>query len=172
LGNSDWERFNRKRDRLAKLRNYLDNTRFKRSSTEYAGISQILGYDLGDSITLSQLSMRQGVNAEFIYRLLPDDLISQIKIAELETALADSLYRGYIASSQAAAERVNHHDNLRVPEDFQFDLISGLSNEMVERLKRAKPRTFSQIRKINGLTPTAISTVLIHLTSKRIQQTT
>jgi len=171
LGNSDWERFNQKRDRLAQLRNTLDNTRFKRSSKEYAGISQVLGCDLGDSITLSQLSMRQGVTSDFIYRLLPDEISSQIKLTELETALADSLYSGYIATQRNASERVNHFDNLKVPQNFQFNMISGLSNEMIERLERAKPQSFSQIRQINGLTPTAISTVLIYLTSRKTQKT-
>ena len=170
VGNSDWENFNQKRDRLAKLRNTLDNTRFKRSSKEYAGISEVLGCDLGDSITLTQLSMRQGVNPDFIYRLLPDEISSQIKITDLDTALADSLYSGYIATQRTASERVNHHDGLKVPENFQFNEISGLSYEMVERLERAKPQTFSQIRKIGGLTPSAISTVLVHLTSKKIQK--
>lgn len=170
LGDSDWERFNQKRDRLAKLRNTLDSTRFKRSSKEYAGISQVLGYDLGDSITLSQLSMRQGVTSEFIYRLLPDEISSQIKIDDLETALADSLYSGYIKAQSNASERVNHYDNLKVPLNFEFNAISGLSHEMVERLEKAKPQTFSQIRKINGITPTAISTVLIHLISRKNRQ--
>ncbi|HVE57927.1 MAG TPA: hypothetical protein VNB22_13930, partial [Pyrinomonadaceae bacterium] len=172
LGNSDWERFSQKRDRLAQLRNTLDNTRYKRSSKEYAGIAQVLGCDLGDSITLSQLSMRQGVTADFIHRLLPDEICSQIKVTELETALADSLYSGYIATQRNASERVNHFDNLKVPQNFHFNEISGLSHEMVERLERAKPQSFSQIRQINGLTPTAISTVLIYLTSRKTQQTT
>ena len=170
LGNSDWERFNQKRNLLAKIRNALDSIRFKRSSKEYSGISQILGCDLGDSINLSQLSMRQGVTSDFIYRLLPNELSSQIKMTDLETALADSLYSGYIKTQQNATDRVNQYDNLKVPQNFQFSVISGLSNEMIERLERAKPQTFSQIRKINGLTPTAISTVLIHLTSKKTQQ--
>jgi tRNA uridine 5-carboxymethylaminomethyl modification enzyme len=170
LGDLEWERFNQKQDRLAKLRNTLDNTRFKRSSKEYGGISQILGCDLGDSITLSQLSMRQGVNHDFIYRLLPDEIKLQIKSADLDTALADSLYSGYIETQRSAAERVNHYDNLRVPENLQFNVINGLSYEMVERLERARPRTFSQVRKIHGLTPSAISTVLVYLTSTRERQ--
>jgi tRNA uridine 5-carboxymethylaminomethyl modification enzyme len=170
LQDSDWERFNQKRDRLARLRNTLDNTRFKRSSVEYATISQILGCDLGDSITLSQLAMRQGVKSELIFRLLPDELRSEIKISDLETALADSLYRGYIQTQQLATERIYHHDNLKVPQDFAFKSISGLSNEMVERLERAKPQTFAQIRKIPGLTPAAISTVLVHLTAQKSQK--
>ncbi|MBK7707576.1 MAG: tRNA uridine-5-carboxymethylaminomethyl(34) synthesis enzyme MnmG [Acidobacteria bacterium] len=167
VGQTDWERFNVKRDRIARLRNMLDLTRFKRSSVEYAGISQILGVDLGDSITLGQLAMRQGVNSEMIHRLLPDEIRGEISTTILETALADSLYRGYIQTQRTANERVNHHDNLKVPDGFSFSAISGLSNEMVERLERARPQNFAQVRKISRLTPAAISTVLIHLTGQR-----
>jgi tRNA uridine 5-carboxymethylaminomethyl modification enzyme len=167
VGQTDWERFNSKRDRIARLRNTLDNTRFKRSSPEYAGVSEVLGCDLGDAFTLSQLAMRQGVTPDLIHRLLPEEIRPEIKMPELETALADSLYRGYIDSQKAATERVNHHDTLKVPDDFAFSAISGLSNEMVERLERAQPRSFAQVRNISGLTPAAISTVLVHLTAKK-----
>jgi tRNA uridine 5-carboxymethylaminomethyl modification enzyme len=170
LGDSDWERFNRKRDNLAKLKNTLDNIRYKRSSKEYSVVSNYLGCDLGDSITLSQLSMRQGVSPDFIHRLLPDEISSQIKLSELETVLADILYSGYIVTQNNASERVNNYDSLKVPHDVDFTNISGLSHEMVERLERAKPQTFSQIRKIHGMTPSAISTVLVHLTSKKVNQ--
>lgn len=165
VGDTDWERFNTKRDRIANLRNVLDSTRFKRSSVEYAGISQILEADLGDSITLSQLAMRQGVKPDLIHRLLPADLRDTIKMADLETSLADSLYSGYIEKQRVATERVNHHDNLKVPDDFVFATIGGLSNEMVERLERARPRNFAQVRNISGLTPAAVSSVLVHLTA-------
>jgi tRNA uridine 5-carboxymethylaminomethyl modification enzyme len=171
LKDSDWDRFNRRRDRIARLRNTLDLTRFKRSSTEYAGLSSLLGTDLGDAITLSQLAMRPGVSAELILRLLPDDLKKEVKGPDIDTALADSLYSGYIEKQKIAAERVNHHDTLRVPVGFQFDSVSGLSNEMVERLERARPRNFGQVRQINGLTPAALSTVLVHLTARSSTQT-
>lgn len=170
LGDSDWERFNQKRDRIALLRNAIDNTRLKRSSVEYSVASQILGCDLGDSTTLSQLSMRQGINSDLIYQLLPEEVSSKIKIRDLETALADSLYRGYIESQQNASERTNHSDNLKVPLNFSYTALSGLSNEMIERLERAKPQTFGQVRKIAGLTPSAISTVLVHLTASKSQK--
>ena len=167
VGDADWERFNNKRDRIAALRNLLDETRFKRSSPEYAGISQLLGADLGDSFTLSQLAMRQGVDPTMIRRLMPNGASEAAKESELATALADSLYSGYIQKQRAATERVNHHDALKVPEAFRFDVISGLSHEMVERLERARPQNFGQVRKIAGLTPTAISTVLVHLTAQK-----
>jgi tRNA uridine 5-carboxymethylaminomethyl modification enzyme len=169
VGDTDWERFNLKRDRIAQLRNALDDTRFKRSSVEYAGIAQMLDADLGDSITLSQLAMRQGVRSELVYRLLPRDLKQDVRLTDLESALADSLYSGYIEKQKAATERVNHHDALKVPEDFVFNTIGGLSNEMVERLERARPRNFAQVRSIPGLTPAAVSSVLVHLTASSAQ---
>jgi tRNA uridine 5-carboxymethylaminomethyl modification enzyme len=98
---------------------------------------------------------------------LPDEIRGEIRMAELEAALADSLYSGYIEKQKLAADRVNHHDTLKVPAGFTFSAISGLSNEMVERLQRARPATFAQVRNIHGLTPAAISTVLVHLTAEK-----
>ena len=171
VGDPDWERFNKKRDRLAMLRNTLDNTRFKRSSVEYAAVSQLLDADLGDAFTLSQLSMRQGVKPELINRMLPDEIRSGVRLVDLETALADSRYSGYVAKQKIATERVNHHDALKVPDNFAFHSVSGLSHEMVERLERAGPRNFGQVRKIPGLTPAAVSTMLVHLTSRKPAET-
>ncbi len=167
IGQSDWESFNKKGDRLATLRNTLDNTRYKRSDIEYSTISQMLERDLGDSITLSQLAHRQGINPEMIYRLLPFEIQKIIKFSDLETALADSLYSGYIETQKNADKRVNYNDNLKVPCNFDFRSVSGLSHEMAERLERAKPQTFAQVRKIAGLTPTAISTVLVNLSTQK-----
>jgi tRNA uridine 5-carboxymethylaminomethyl modification enzyme len=164
LEDHDWDRFNSRRDRLARLRNALDGTRYKRSAVEYGAVSNFLGCDLGDSVTLSQLAMRQGVSPELIFRMLPEDIRSETKPGDLDTALADSLYSGYIEKQRLATERVSHHDSLRVPETLNFRQIGGLSHEMVERLERARPRNFAQVRNIAGLTPTAVSTVLVHLT--------
>ncbi|MEO8649549.1 MAG: tRNA uridine-5-carboxymethylaminomethyl(34) synthesis enzyme MnmG, partial [Acidobacteriota bacterium] len=166
----DWDRFSAKRDRIAHLRNVLDNSRFKRSSKEYAAASQLLGSDLGDSFTLSQLAMRQGVKADLIKRMLAEADSNSICAGDLETALADSLYSGYITKQKAATERVYHHDALKVPDQFNFGQIGGLSNEMVERLERARPQNFGQVRKIHGLTPVALSTVLVHLSAESSSQ--
>lgn len=165
IGDLEWDRFNNKRERLARLQAALDNSRFRRSSPEYAGVSGILGKDLGDSFTLSQLAMRQGVTPDLIRRLLPAELQTEVSAEDLESVLADSLYRGYIEKHRAAAERVNNHDSLKVPDDFVFSSIGGLSNEMVERLERARPSNFGQVRSVSGLTPAALSSVLVHLTA-------
>jgi len=166
LADTDWERFNSRRDRIARLRNALDYTRFKKSSVEYTSLVRMLGMDFGDSITLSQLALRDGVNRELIENLLPEPVRSEVNSSDLDTALADSLYSGYVEKQRVATERVQHHDSLKVPVDFAFRAVSGLSHEMVERLERAQPRDFSQVRRIPGLTPAAISTVLVHLTAQ------
>ncbi|MCD9186265.1 MAG: tRNA uridine-5-carboxymethylaminomethyl(34) synthesis enzyme MnmG [Pyrinomonadaceae bacterium] len=167
VGQSEWERFNAKRDRISLLKNTLNTTKFTRSSLEYAYISETLGIRLGDSITLSQLSIRQGVKQEFIRRFLPDDVNANISATDMETAFSDILYQGYLPNQQSVNERVLNHENLKVPENFDFCEVKGLSNEMVDRLKRTQPQTFGQVRKIPGLTPAAISTVLVYLTANQ-----
>lgn len=170
VDDQSWERFNSRRDRIAAVRDALVGTRFKRSSVEYSALSQLLEAELGDSISLAQLSMRQGVTAELIHKVLPTPLRDSTVSSDIETALADLLYSGYIEKQNVAHARTNHHDSLKVPVDFQFCTIGGLSNEMVGRLERARPSNFAQVRSIAGLTPAAISSVLVHLTATKSAQ--
>ncbi|MDX6272146.1 MAG: tRNA uridine 5-carboxymethylaminomethyl modification enzyme [Acidobacteriota bacterium] len=162
VGDTFWEAFNARRERLAHLRSALETTRFKRSDTTYQYLAQLLG-DLGDSITLSQLSQRQNVSHEMIRSLLPFPLRDQTSHSELETTLADLLYCGYVQSQQDSFERIFHNDGLRLPVNFNYNTVSGLSHEMVERLQRARPQTFGQARRIPGMTPAALSTLLVRL---------
>ncbi|HEX8286439.1 MAG TPA: tRNA uridine-5-carboxymethylaminomethyl(34) synthesis enzyme MnmG [Pyrinomonadaceae bacterium] len=167
LADPAWDKFNKKREKISLLRNVLDNSKIKSSSTEYASLSQILNLNISEPISLSQLSLRQGVTSELIFNLLPEKVREQVSVVDLETTLADLLYKGYIDNQLLATERTYTNDNLKVPENFAFERISGLSNEMVERLVRAQPQNFGQIRKIPGLTPSALSTVLVHLTASK-----
>ena len=163
LGDTEWEKYNQRRERLAHLRAVLIGTRYKRSDPSYAFLCATLGTDLGDSITLAQLSQRQAVQPHFIHSLLPHEVRVSTTISDLESALADLLYSGYVDSQRATQERIHHHDSLRIPPNFSFRSVSGLSHEMVERFERARPQTFGQARRIPGLTPAALSTLLVRL---------
>lgn len=163
IGDTDWERFNQRWDRVARLRSALDSIRLKRSDPAYATVSRLVGSDLGDSLTLSQLALRPNVQPELLLQLLPADLASNVNRSDLETTLADSLYSGYIAVQQVTFNRLQHHDGLVIPENFDYRAISGLSNEMIERFERALPQTFGQAKRIPGLTPASLSTLLVHL---------
>lgn len=164
VGDTEWERFNQRRDRLARLRSALDSTRLKRSDSAYSYIARTLGTDLGDSVTLSQLACRPHILPEALQQLLPSEVRAESTIADLESTLADLLYSGYIKTQVATLDRLHHHDSLRVPHNFNFRAISGLSHEMVERLERSCPQTFGQARRVPGLTASALSTLLVQLT--------
>ncbi|CAN5725787.1 tRNA uridine-5-carboxymethylaminomethyl(34) synthesis enzyme MnmG [soil metagenome] len=163
VGDFDWERFTQRRDRLARLGKILEGTRLKRSDAAYAAISARLGVDLGDSVTLAQLGKRSGVGVDIIRSILPAEKLPGITDSEIESGLADSLYSGYIEAQRLNVQRVHQHDSLQIRPDFIFRGLSGLSHEMVERFERARPLTFGQARRIPGLTPAALSTLLIHL---------
>jgi tRNA uridine 5-carboxymethylaminomethyl modification enzyme len=163
VGDSDWDRFNSRRQRLGELRAALDNTRLRRADPQHAALSTLLESDLGDSVSLSQLAKRPGMGSDLILSLLPVGLRDLTSETDLNSALADSLYAGYLDSQRATVARIFQHDGLRVPAEIAFGTINGLSNEVVQRLERARPATFGEARSIPGLTPAALSTLLVFL---------
>jgi tRNA uridine 5-carboxymethylaminomethyl modification enzyme len=165
VGDADWERFNARQDRLAELRQALENTRFRRSEPKYAALHAQLQIDLGDVISLAQLAKRPGVTPDLVGRLLPPGVQSGLRASDLDTALADSLYEGYLKSQATTIERLYQHDALRIPGHLGFRALSGLSNEIVERLERVRPATFGEARRIPGMTPGSLSTLLVHLSA-------
>jgi tRNA uridine 5-carboxymethylaminomethyl modification enzyme len=165
VGEGDWERFNARADRLEKLRACLDGTRLTRSDPRYAAAQAVIDGELGDAITLAQLAHRPGVAPELIRRLLPAEAAS-MPLKDLESALADSLYAGYIETQRHAIDRLYQHDALRIPGELKFAALDGLSHEMAERLERTRPLTFGQARRIPGLSPAALSLILVELTAK------
>jgi tRNA uridine 5-carboxymethylaminomethyl modification enzyme len=132
-------------------------------------VSRTLGVDLGDAITLADLARRPNVRPDLIRSLMPGTP-GQAETKALESALADSLYSGYLKGQTMTLERLHQHDSLRIPPSFAFTGLSGLSNEMVERLERTKPRSFGEARRTPGLTPAALSTLLVQLTAARATQ--
>ena len=166
VGDSEWERFNARQARLATLRTALDNTRLRRSDAQHAALSALLETDLGDVISLAQLAKRPRVTSDLIMSLLPGEM-KPVAESDLNSVLADSLYSGYLDSQKATIARLYQHDTLRIPRETAFSTISGLSNEVVERLDRARPQTFGEARRLPGLTPGALSTLLVFLSTQQ-----
>ena len=167
VDDKEWGRFESRLERLSRLANALDQTVLKRNSPEYVATSALLGSDLGDRVSLAQLSKRPGVNAETIRSLLAEDIRLKIDESDLSSSLADVLYAGYITAHDAAQARLFQHDQLQIAPSTAFSQIPGLSNEVVERLERVRPQTFGDARRIPGLTPAALSTLLVFLSSRR-----
>ena len=105
--------------------------------------------------------MRPGITSETVGRLLPLSAKEQVTSGELEAALADNLYAGYIKAQDVVIRRLKHHDSTPIPEGLDFRTLNGLSHEMVERLERTRPQTFGEARVIPGLTAAALSTLYV-----------
>lgn len=163
VDDSNWEHFNARRDRLAQLRRIFEATQFKRTDAAYQSLSRLLNADLGNSFTFAQISLRPQVDLELLRKEFSQNTGFAASPADFETVSADVLYSGYLASRQNNVERIHHFDSLPIPPSFSYRKLAGLSSEMIERFERARPLTFGQARRISGLTPAAISTLLVHL---------
>jgi len=163
IGDSQWDKFSKRRDHINRLRSSLVNTSFKRSDSSYKELSNLLGRDLGDTISLVNISQDAKVDSTTVFRYLPQEFRSNTNLADLDTTIADLLYHGYIRNNQQTNKRIANNEDLSIPSNFDFNQVSGLSHEMRERLKRIRPSNFGQARKIKGMTPGALSTLLFSL---------
>lgn len=161
VGDGEWERFNQRRDRISNIKKTLNSTRVRKSDPAYLALAERTTLNGVESITLEELAKRPGITSAIISQLLPADSGSAASLEELEFALSDNLYSGYIKSQENAIQRLHAHDPLPIPDGLNFRSVSGLSHEMAERLERARPVTFGAARRIPGLTPAALATLLV-----------
>lgn len=87
--------------------------------------------------------------------LYPQSVLEQVEI--------DSKYQGYIARQQEEIERIQAQQAYPLPADLDYGEIQGLSNEVVQKLSDVRPATLGQASRISGVTPAAVSLLLIHL---------
>jgi tRNA uridine 5-carboxymethylaminomethyl modification enzyme len=76
-------------------------------------------------------------------------------------------YSGYVDRQQVEVERSRRHDGTPIPEDFDYAEVRGLSAEVREKLERVRPQTLGQAGRISGVTPAAVSLLLLHLKRRR-----
>lgn len=163
LGDAQWDRFNNRRQRLTNLHTAIQSTQFKRSDPEYFSLANLIGSDLGDLITLAQLYLRPSITSSIIRQYLPFPLRSSVNESDLESVLADLLYTGYENVQRQSLSRIHQHDSLKIPLNFVYRNVPGLSHEMIERFERTQPLTFGQARHVSGTTPASLSILLVKL---------
>ena len=72
-------------------------------------------------------------------------------------------YEGYISRQADEIERLRRNENTELPVDLDYDVIGGLSNEIKQKLKEVRPETVAQASRVQGVTPAAVSQILVHL---------
>ena len=95
-----------------------------------------------------------------IWQLAAAEVQSADESDDLESALADNLYAGYIKTQEASIKRLNHHDSTPIPADSGFPQLERSFARDGRAAGTARPRTFGEARSIPGLTPAALSTLL------------
>jgi tRNA uridine 5-carboxymethylaminomethyl modification enzyme len=104
------------------------------------------------------------LDAQGLFRLVPElEHCSELRVEE---AVQDHRYAPYVSRQKSEIARLKSDESVRIPADFSFGRVPGLSNEMVERLSRARPSTLGAAARIRGITPAALAAILVHARRK------
>jgi tRNA uridine 5-carboxymethylaminomethyl modification enzyme len=152
-----WSSFCEKRDQVDRLSGEMKSGYIQPGD---AAIESLLGKTLAREYSLYDLAKRPEVKVVDLLRAigheeLPEDVTEQVEIA--------CKYQGYITRQQDEIDRVRAQQDFPLPVDLDYAGIHGLSNEVVQKLNQVKPATLGQAGRISGVTPAAVSLLLVHL---------
>ena len=112
-----------------------------------------------ESKRISDLATRPEVELAELLKIVPRGTQSREVVESVETSLR---YKGYIDRELAMAEKLHRLEDLSIPEDFDFDRVSGLTIECRQKLKKYRPLTIAQASRISGVSPADISVLLVY----------
>jgi tRNA uridine 5-carboxymethylaminomethyl modification enzyme len=115
-------------------------------------------------LTLADRIRFPETDAAALIALAPD--LADAGSHHIEEAIEDHRYAPYVARQQSEIDRLRSDESVRLPFDLDYAAVAGLSNEMVERLERARPATLGAAGRIRGLTPAALAAILVHARRK------
>jgi tRNA uridine 5-carboxymethylaminomethyl modification enzyme len=168
LGLVDDERyraFEAKREGIARLQAGLASSWVKPDSDAANALEGLLSTPLQREASLAELLRRPELGIRQLApltELIADESNGQV----LEQVEIQAKYAGYIDRQQSEIERTRRYDHWRLPDAFDYSNVVGLSNEVREKLIRQQPETLGQAARIQGITPAAISLLLVHLKKK------
>ena len=156
-----YERVEKIRQNLARGLAYLNETVITPSKQNLA-LLESLGEDIiSQNVSLQKIVARKSFTREKLQNL--DEIFAGMDEASLEQILVEAKYQHYIAEQKNQIERMKDMLQVRIPEGFSFRGISGLSNEVVEKLETFNPPTLFAASEISGITPAAIDILHIYI---------
>lgn len=144
-----WQRFDQRRDRMARRRQVLDGTLVKAPDGHRVPASQLLRRP---DCRLVDLVAEQSIEW--------DDTSAEMDALSIET---DIKYEGYVRRQQADVERSRRAESRRIPPSFSYSGVAGLSREVSERLTQVRPETVGQAGRVPGVTPAAVAILIRRL---------
>ncbi|MEE2781819.1 MAG: tRNA uridine-5-carboxymethylaminomethyl(34) synthesis enzyme MnmG [Pseudomonadota bacterium] len=161
VSNERFGAFEQRRQSLLALKDTLAGRRLAPTDPLVA----ILGIELKKEATLLDLLKRP----ETIANVFAEALAGQVdedNLALLPQLAIETKYEGYIKRQDKEIERIRRHEQLRLPLDLRYDEIEGLSSELKQKLKGNQPESLARAARIPGMTPAALSILLVHAKRK------
>ncbi|MBT6106124.1 MAG: tRNA uridine-5-carboxymethylaminomethyl(34) synthesis enzyme MnmG [Porticoccaceae bacterium] len=157
-----WQQFSEKREAIELERQRLKNTWVQPGTAAAEKLADHIENKLSHEYSLFELLKRPELNHGIIDSLFPkeDRELSPVVAEQVEI---DAKYSGYINRQQDEIDRLQRHENTAIPRDFDYKSILGLSNEVKQKLDDAMPETLARAARIPGVTPAAISLLLVSL---------
>ena len=155
-----WQQFSEKQEAIAVETQRLKNTWIQPNSDLSEKLFEHIDHKISHEYSLFDLLKRPELNHQIISDLLPNEK-PDAKIAQ--QVEIDAKYSGYISRQQDEIDRLQRHENTLIPGSFNYAEVKGLSNEVKQKLGEARPDTLARASRIPGVTPAAISLLLVQL---------
>ena len=158
-----WQAFQQKREAIAQLQTDLTKQWVRAGTDKAQEAEQLWGKELKKEASMMGLLCRPEVDIDNLLELAGMETIDE-QVAQQVAIQAK--YSGYIARQQTEINRTKRYDHLKLAINEDYSQVSGLSNEVSEKLALQKPETLGQASRIPGVTPAAISLSLVYLKKK------
>jgi len=155
-----WEKFSNKFEAITSERSRLESTRIHPSTEAGDRANGFLKQPMTRDHTLAELLRRPEVVYSNIAEIGAAQADDPVVAQQVEIEIK---YEGYISRQSDEIERMRRNENTALPIDLDYDVIGGLSNEIRQKLKEVRPETVAQASRIQGVTPAAISQILVKL---------
>ncbi len=153
-----WRAFDQKRSAVAKEQERLGSTRVKSEGVSAAELLKRPEVRYRDIVAMPEVGTIQP---------LPEP--EQQEQVELQLEV-QAKYAGYIDRQEREIAKHAKQESLRLPEDIDYGVVDGLSNEARQRLQISRPATLGQASRLEGMTPSAVSLILIHLKKRQLRK--
>jgi len=159
-----WRIFTEKRHAISTLHDSLKKQWVRVESTEALQMEALWGKKLQKEASLLEMLRRPEVDVNQLLHFATD---SNVAIDVAEQVAIQAKYAGYITRQQTEIDRTKRYDHYPLKFGFDYSQVPGMSNEVREKLQRQQPETLGQAARIPGITPAAISLLLIYLKNKQ-----
>lgn len=161
-----WVHFSQKQEAILQAQTQLKNTLVRVEDNHY--FKGLLENPLQQVCKASDLLKRPELRYQDLQAIegLHLDPLSEEVALQVEI---QSKYAGYIERQEQEIHNLRKHEEIKLPESFDYAHVTGLSSEVIQKLNRVKPSTLAQAGRISGVTPAALSLLLVHIKKKKLK---